>query len=148
MTWSANVGSAIGVYVAARTLGRKFFTGRLGTRLLNPIHLQKLEHLYRRYGAWGIFASRFVPGARAVIPPFAGIAGLGSVRALLPLVIASGIWYGLLTVCAVELVPKLDDVARFVIGLNWIGLAFGTVVCVAVGWAVYRRRLGASRGSK
>ncbi len=139
VTWAANVGSAVGVYAAARTLGRRFFTGRLGRRLLNPKHLERLERLYRRHGLWGIFLSRFVPGARAVIPPFAGIAGLSSLRALVPLAVASGIWYGLLTFTAANLIPRLDGVAKFVAGLNWVGLALGLSVAATLYWAVIRR---------
>lgn len=140
VTWVANVGSGAGVYVTARTLGRKFFTGRLGRRLLNPKHLHKLEHLYDRYGTWGIFLSRFVPGARAVIPLFAGIAGLKSFRALVPMIVASGIWYGVLTVVAATLLPKLDDVATFVVGLNWVGVAIVLLAGAAVAWVALRRR--------
>ncbi|UCD24562.1 MAG: DedA family protein [Gemmatimonadota bacterium] len=146
VTWAANVASGVGVYIAARTLGRRFFTGRLGSRLLNPRHLAKLEHLYSRHGTWGIFASRFVPGARALIPPFAGIAGLTWVKALVPMAVASAIWYGALTFMAATLVPKLDDLAVFVVGLNWIGLAFGALVVALVIWvAIARRRM--SRGA-
>jgi membrane protein DedA with SNARE-associated domain len=134
VTWAANVGSGVGVYIAARTLGRRFFTGRLGRRLLNPKHLAKLELLYERHGAWGIFVSRFIPGARAVIPPFAGIAGLTPVKVLVPMAVASAIWYGALTFAAATLIPKLDDLAAFVVGLNWIGLAFGAVIVAIVVW--------------
>jgi len=134
VTWVANVGAAIGVYATARTVGRKFFTGRLGRRLLNQRHLEKLERLYRRHGLWGIFLSRFVPGARAVIPPFAGIAGLSSLKALVPLALASGIWYGLLTFAAANLIPRLDGVAKFVAGLNWVGLALGVALATGVLW--------------
>ena len=143
VTWAANVGSGIGVYLAARTLGRKFFSGRLGQRLLNPRHLEKLEKLYHHHGTWGIFLSRFVPGARAVIPLFAGIAGLKSVRALVPMALASAIWYGALTFAAARLIPKLDDLAKFVIGLNWMGVALAVVTAAVVLWAaVWRRRIG------
>lgn len=142
VTWAANVGSGIGVYLAARTLGRKFFSGRLGQRLLNPRHLAKLENLYHHHGTWGIFLSRFVPGARAVIPLFAGIAGLKSVRALVPMAVASAIWYGALTFAAARLIPKLDDLAKFVIGLNWVGVALAVVTAAVVLWAtVWRRRI-------
>jgi len=55
--------------------------------------------------------------------------------------VASAIWYGALTFAAATLVPKLDDLAAFVIGLNWIGLAFGAVIVATVVWvAVFRMR--------
>jgi undecaprenyl-diphosphatase len=140
VTWAANVGSGIGVYIAARTWGRRFFTGRLGRRLLNPTHLRKLERLYDSHGTWGIFISRFVPGARAVIPLFSGIAGLKSIRALLPMAVASAIWYGALTFAAARLIPKLDDVAAFAVGLNWAGLGLATIAAGAVVWVTVLRR--------
>lgn len=122
ITWAANVSSAAGVYFTARTVGRKFFTGRLGTRLLKPEAMARIERIYARHGTWGIFISRFIPGVRAVIPPFAGVAGLKSVRALLPMILASGIWYGTLTFAAAKLLPRLDDVAILVTKMNWVGL--------------------------
>ena len=153
VTFAANVVSATGVYVAARTVGRTFFTGRLGRRLLKPAALARLERLYRKHGLWGIFLSRFVPGARAVIPPFAGIVGLKSVRALVPMVAASAIWYGSLTFVAANLLPKIDHVAVFIVGFNWVGLGglavlVGAVVVVFLRRRRRRRRArGAEKGS-
>ena len=140
ITWVANVTSAAGVYVAARTLGRRFFTGRLGSRLLNPKHLLRLERLYASYGTRGVFVSRFVPGARAVIPIFAGIAGLTWGRSLIPLALGSAIWYGALTYVAANLLPRLDDVAAFVFHLNWVGLLLGVSVIALASWLIARNR--------
>lgn len=135
VTWAANVASAAGVYVAARTVGRSFFTGRLGRRLLQPEAMVRIERLYERHGTWGIFLSRFIPGVRGVIPPFAGVAGLGAVRALVPMIVASGIWYGVLTFVAANLVPQLDDAAKIVARMNWVGLVL-LAVLVGVGGIV------------
>lgn len=122
--------------MAARTVGRSLFTGRFGTRLLKPEAMARIERLYRKHGIWGIFLSRFIPGARAVIPPFAGVAGLKSIPALVPMMLASGIWYGTLTLVAANLIPHLDDVAIVVVSLNWIGvgllLAVATAICVVL----------------
>jgi membrane protein DedA with SNARE-associated domain len=139
VTWAANVGSATGVYVAARTVGRTFFTGRLGRRLVKPEAMERIEHLYERHGTWGIFLSRFIPGVRAVIPPFAGVADLKSVRALVPMILASGIWYGTLTFVAANLVPKLDDVANLVTRMNWVGLVAFVVIAAVAGVALLMR---------
>jgi membrane protein DedA with SNARE-associated domain len=140
ITLTANLLSAAAVYVAARTLGRRFFEGRIGRRLLNPAALVRLEELYRRHGTWGIFLSRFVPGVRAVVPPFAGIAKLGAARALIPAGIASAIWYGALTVTVVLVAGRLSDVVRLVTGANRIALiAGGVLVTVGVAWLMWRR---------
>ncbi len=147
VTWTANVTSAIGVYIAARTFGRDFFRGRLGVRLLKPKSLRRLERLYERYGTWGIFLSRFVPGVRAVVPPFAGIAGLSSVKALIPMAVASGIWYGALTFVAANLLLRLDDTVKLLVGINRVGLIGLVAIVVGVGaWLIWVRRRRSSAG--
>jgi membrane protein DedA with SNARE-associated domain len=140
ITWAANVFAATAVYAAGRTLGRHFFTGRLGRRLLHPQRLQRMEDLYRRHGVWGVFVSRFIPGVRAVVPPFAGIARLGVLRAIVPLAIASGIWYGLLTFVIARFARQIEDVVRIVTGLNWIVLALALSAVGVVVWVTRRRR--------
>ncbi len=139
LTWVVNVGSAAMVYWAARTHGRRFFRGRLGQRILRPQALARLETMYRHHGLWGIFLSRFVPAVRAVVPPFAGIAALGPVRALVPTALASAIWYGTLTVLVVALADQIEDVIRLVDGLSLTALAV-TAAVVLVLVVVARRR--------
>lgn len=75
-----------------------------------------------------------------MIPLFAGIAGLKSFRTLIPMIVASGIWYGTLTFVAATLLPKLEHVASFVIGLNWVGLAVVLLTAGAVVWTALRRK--------
>ena len=146
ITWTANVASASATYIAARTLGRRFVSGPIGRRLLSRKALMRIERWYRRYGIWGIFFSRFVPGVRAVVPPFAGIAGLGAVRALVPVAVASGIWYGVLTWVAAALIPKLDDVARFVVGLNTAALLAMMTLAIGISiWVLATRRTRRAR---
>ncbi len=140
ITWVANVVTATSVYFAGRTVGRSFFRGRLGRRLMHPRRLARLEALYGHYGSWGIFFSRFIPGVRGVVPPFAGVAHLGFWRAVPPMALASGIWYGALTFFAATLVTKLDDVAAFVSHLNRMALAVGLVMVAAAAVVLWRRR--------
>ena len=51
---------------------------------------------YERYGLWAIFVSRFLPVLRVVIPTFAGFAGLGTWRTLIPVATASLLWTGVM----------------------------------------------------
>ncbi len=142
VTWIANVAGAVAVYAAGRTIGRPFFQGRLGRRLLNPGAMVRLELLYRNYGMWGIFVSRFVPGLRAVVPPFAGVANLSTLRVVLPLVVASGLWYGVLTFVAVTAVREIDEILEFARRLSVAGVvSAGALVAVVVfAWRRRRRR--------
>jgi len=150
VTWIANVVGAIMVYAAGRTIGRPFFRGRLGRRLLNPGAMVRLELLYRNYGTWGIFVSRFIPGLRAVVPPFAGVANLGTLRVVLPLVVASGLWYGVLTFVAATAVREIDEIIEFARRLSLAGVvSAGALVAVVVfAWRRRRRRRLAEDGEQ
>ncbi len=140
VTWGANVTSASAVYWLARRYGPDFFRGRIGRRLLPQPVLAHLETEYRRHGAYGIFLSRLLPIWRAVVPPFAGIAGLSAPRALIPLALASALWYGALTYFVATLGTNLDGV---VTALGRVNRVLGAVAAVAFIFAVVwvRRRL-------
>jgi len=139
-TWLANVSSAAAVYGGARTVGRRFFHGRVGRRLLRREQLARLERLYARYGVWAIFVSRFVPGLRAVVPPFAGVANVGWVRALVPVVLASALWYGAVTLAAATLVRNLSQIQHLIVAVNrGVLIVVGTAVAAGVIWWLIRR---------
>ncbi|MSR07482.1 MAG: DedA family protein [Gemmatimonadetes bacterium] len=141
VTWVANVSSAAGMYVLARRVGKPFLASRLGRRLVKPATLARLERLYRSYGSFGIFLSRFVPGARAIVPPFAGVAGLSAARALIPMAAASAIWYGTLTFLVARYVTEIHQIARVMDGLSTGGLvAAGAFVAIVVVLFVWKRR--------
>ncbi|PYP60133.1 MAG: hypothetical protein DMD44_03165 [Gemmatimonadetes bacterium] len=129
LTWSANVAGAAVVYGLARRFGRDFFTRPAGRRLLPAPVLAHIEAQYRRHGAVGIFVSRLLPIWRAVVPPFAGIAGLSAPRALIPLALASGLWYGALTLSVATLGTNLDAVMSL---LSHVNRALGAVALAAL----------------
>ena len=72
-----------------------------------PEVLAALEEAYARWGTAGIFLSRFLPGLRAAVPPFAGVAGLSPARALVPAAVASAIWYAFLAFAGYALAREL-----------------------------------------
>jgi membrane protein DedA with SNARE-associated domain len=118
-TWIPNVVSASGMYWVARTVGRTFAETPAGRRLLSPRAMRALERAYQRHHYWGIFVSRFLPGYRAVVPPFAGIAGLDPLRALVPVAVASGIWYGFLVLLAHRIGSNWPGVQHAIARLSW-----------------------------
>lgn len=147
VTWTANVATATVVYFAARVAGRPFFKGPVGNKLLRPTALARLERWYVLHGTWAIFASRFVPGVRAVVPPFAGVAGLGAVRTLAPMALASALWYGGITFVAATAVRNVDQIVTFVRTLNRGALVGGVLTFLAVlGVVLVRRRARHHRG--
>lgn len=139
ITWTANVGGAACVYGLARRHGRAFFQSPMGRKLLSPAVLVHVERAYERHGAYGIFLSRLLPIWRAVVAPFAGIAGLSPARTLIPVALASGLWYGTLTILVVRLGTNLESILALLGRVNR-GLAIGAaVLLVAIGLVVWWR---------
>src|SRR4029077_7418447 len=94
------------------------FDTATGRRILTPHAIAAIEREYLRFGIGGILISRFLPGIRAVVPPFAGLVNLSPLRAGLPIVLASGIWYGGLTLLGAELGAHWDRISAILSGLN------------------------------
>src|SRR4029078_11826619 len=101
--WTANMAGATVVYVLARRYGRRLFASRAGRRLLTPRALAAIEREYLRFGIAGIFVARFLPGFRAVVAPFAGLAAIGVARSLGPTGLALAVWYGGITLLGTAL---------------------------------------------
>lgn len=141
LAWVANVGSAAGVYALARRHGAVVSRGFLGRHIFTPNTVAHIEEQYRRHGAYGIFFSRLLPLWRGVVMPFAGIAQVPAWRALIPMALASAIYYGALTYLVSRLGTDLDVVLRIVRGVN-TGLAViaGVLILVIALWIIRRRR--------
>jgi len=141
VTWVANLAGAAAVYFIARRYGRRLFATRTGRRLLAPRSLAIIEREYLRFGVAGIFISRFLPGIRAVVPPFAGLVGLSALRTLVPMGVASAIWYGGITILGTVIGSEWERINRIILGINRT-LAVVAVVLIAAGviWYLRARR--------
>jgi membrane protein DedA with SNARE-associated domain len=139
VTWGSNVVSAAAVYGLARRYGREFFRGRLGRKLLPEPVLAHLAEQYHRHGAYGIFLSRLLPVWRGVVAPFAGVAGLSAPRTLIPLALASALWYGLLTYLVATLGTNLDSVLAVLTRVNRILVVVALAAFAAFGLWIWRR---------
>ena len=142
LCWMGNTASSAGMYFYARAHGRRFFATGWRRKLMPPEAIAALEKAYGRHGVYGIFFSRFLPGVRAAVTPFAGVAGMRPARALIPSASASAIWYAFLVAVGSFLgqswpraVALLDDANR-VLAI----VAVFTVALVALLWWRSRRR--------
>jgi membrane protein DedA with SNARE-associated domain len=135
VVWLANSGSALLIFALGRRFGPTFFQGRLGRVLLAPAQVVLLARAYRRWGIPIIFVSRFLPVFRPVVPAFAGVAGVGLLRAALPIAAASAIWYGLLvylgTLAGANLPLVLERLER--IG-GWLWLLASLLIGLMLMW--------------
>jgi membrane protein DedA with SNARE-associated domain len=140
-TWIGNIAGAAVMYAA----GRRFGAERIERRLLKDKSAgaeSRLRKLYDRYGLFALFLSRFVPGIRAIVPPFAGALRLPPVRSLAVMGLASGIWYGFISYLAfsagADWATLQSAIARYGKYAAIVALAL-LVVGVTV-WLVRRRR--------
>ena len=137
-TLGGNIAGAMGMYAA----GRRFGAERLAQRLAAGGSSKRLQDFYGRYGAVALFVSRFLPGVRALVPPFAGALRLPAWRVLLILGTASGIWYGAITMIAYRVGadwPTLQAKMRAWQHVLVIGAAVVAVIGLGV-WLIRRRR--------
>ncbi len=94
-TWLGNVAGALIVYgVAKRYHGAPLIQRLMGSE--DARTNLRLRSLYQRRGMAAIFLSRFLPGVRAIVPPFAGLLRLPFLPVAGAIAVASGVWYGII----------------------------------------------------
>ena len=142
VTWIANVSSAFAVYLAAHRYGPLFFQGGLGRRILDPIQMKRIGQFYDRWGIAAIFITRFLPGFRAVVPVFAGITHQRALPVGVPIVIASGIWHGILVLLGRLAAENLDRILAVFSTMNrgLLAVTIALAVGVALWWFRTRDR--------
>lgn len=140
LCWAANTASSAGLYFYARAQGRGWLETGWAARLLPPEAVRSLEVAYARHGMLGIFLSRFLPGVRAAVTPFAGVMGMGPWRALLPASIASAIWYAVLISIGTAVGANWEAARRFVDDLNRVLGVIALLLTLAGAWWLWKRR--------
>jgi len=146
ITVVANVLAALAVFEAAKHYGKRFLQSRLGRRLVSEKSQARIEKLYRRYHLWGIFVSRLLPVYRNIVPPFAAASGLPASKAMPPVIVATALYYGVLTAVAWHLGANWDTV-KHVVGRIGIGLAVAAgAVTALLAWLWWRHRHAPENG--
>ena len=143
LCWLGNTASSAGMYFYARAHGRRFFTTGWRSKLMPPEAIAALEKAYARHGVYGIFVSRFLPGVRAAVTPFAGIAGMPPARALVPSALASAIWYAFLVTAGSVLAQSWPRAQALLADANRaLAIVMASVVALVVllWWRARRRR--------
>lgn len=140
VVWGANVGTALLTYWIGRRYGTAFFEGRLGRMILHPGQMTKLAALYAKHGGKVIFFSRYLPGFRAVVPIFAGTSGMGLARTAVPIMLASGLWYGLIVYLGATAGRNWEQIrAQVEASGRWLGIV-AVILFAAVAWWWWKTR--------
>jgi membrane protein DedA with SNARE-associated domain len=139
--WGGNLAGAAIMYGA----GRRYGASRIEKRLLKDKGAEaegRLRTLYERYGIGALFLSRFVPGVRAIVPPFAGALKVPFVPSMAVIGIASGIWYGLVAWLAFRAGANWDALQGTIRQYGTIAAVIAIVVAVvgAIVWFFRKKR--------
>jgi membrane protein DedA with SNARE-associated domain len=137
--WLGNVTGAGITYTLGRRYGAKVFLRRI-EKYAGPDAESRIKKLHKKYGFWGLFVSRFLPGVRAIVPPFAGAMRLPAFKVMLSVATASAVWFGLITFLAFRAGDNWDLVQHYLIRSGKVAgaVAIGIVV-LAIGIWLWRR---------
>lgn len=142
--WCATMGGNVGGAMAMYGLGRRFGLPLLLRRfpkLLPPQAIEQFTARFARQGMMAVVISRFLPGVRAVVPPLAGVMGIGAVRSLVAMTLASGTWYGLICLLAFRAGVNADGLlAKMADQQRMLGVTAATIVALVVTAYWWRRR--------
>ncbi|MGH7652587.1 MAG: DedA family protein [Gemmatimonadaceae bacterium] len=140
--WFGNVAGACVTYTLGRRFGSKAFLRRL-EKYAGPDVETRIKQLHKRYGLAGLFVSRFLPGVRAIVPPFAGAMKLPAFKVILSVASASAVWFALITFLAFRAGDNWDAVEHYLVRSGKVagGIAIGIVVLAFGIWYIRHRRV-------
>jgi membrane protein DedA with SNARE-associated domain len=135
---------ALGSWLAARGQGSAFwafFATWIGN-VAGAAAMNAQNALHGKYGAISLVLSRFVPGVRALVPPFAGALRISPLTTMLSLSLASAVWYGLVSYVAFRAGADWSSLVARITRYGRLA-AIGAVAVIAAGalvWWLRRRR--------
>lgn len=137
---AANLGGTVLVYLLSRRFQKQFRRSRLGRRLLPADAIVALEREYLRFGMLGIFLGRLLPGFRSVVAPFAGLVNLPVMVTLVPVILATMLWYAFLVWVGTTVGAEWESINRVLGRLNQSLAIVAAVVALGIVVLVLRRR--------
>jgi membrane protein DedA with SNARE-associated domain len=136
-TWLGNIAGAAAMYEVGRRHGTDWMR-RHFPRLADERGEARLRALYSRYGLVALVVSRFIPGVRALVPPFAGALRVPAVSAIAAMAVASGVWYGFISYLAWRAGSNWDSVTGL-IARSGRNVAIAASVVALLGGLVWLR---------
>jgi membrane protein DedA with SNARE-associated domain len=138
--WFGNVAGAGITYTLGRKFGSKAFLRRI-EKYAGPDAEVRIKRLHKKYGFTGLFVSRFLPGVRAIVPPFAGAMRLPAFKVMLSIASASAVWFGLITFLAFRAGDNWDVVEHYIVRSGKVaGMIAIAIVVLALGVWLWKRQ--------
>jgi membrane protein DedA with SNARE-associated domain len=136
-----NIAGAVGMYYVGRSHGAEWMHRKFPA-LANEHNEKRLKELYGRYGVVALVLSRFIPGVRALVPPFAGAMHVPAGLAIASMAVASTVWYGTISFLAFRAGTDWTELALLVkrSGAIVAGAAALLLAAFGVHWLIVHRR--------
>jgi len=140
IAWLGNLLGATLMYYVGRRYGSQAFMSRL-ERWGGAGAEDRLRGLYSRYGLPALFISRFLPGVRAIVPPFAGAMRLPALPVAFSIATASGVWFAFVTWIAFRAGSNWDVLYATIVRYGKIAAIAGfCIVAIIIAIYFFRRR--------
>ncbi len=140
--WAGNLCGAIGMYF----VGRKYGSAALMKRFGGADAEARVAKMYSTYGGWALFVSRFLPGVRAIVPPFAGALRIPLRQVVPAMAIASALWYGAIAWLGFRFGQNLDELQHLIGSATRVSGLVAVAIVVVVGVIIWWRRRRAAPG--
>jgi membrane protein DedA with SNARE-associated domain len=138
--WFGNVAGAMVTYTLARRFGSDMILKRL-EKYAGASAENRMMDLIARYGFGGLFVSRFLPGVRAIVPPFAGAMRLPAIKVFLAIASASAVWFGIITFLAFRAGNNWELLQHYLLRSGqWASVVAAAIVALVAGLWLLRRR--------
>lgn len=144
-TWLGNIAGAAAMYAVGRSHGTDWMRRKF-PRLADERGEARLRALYDRYGLAALVVSRFIPGVRALVPPFAGALRVPAVSAIGAMALASGVWYGFISYLAWKAGSDWSAVTAMIARSGRVVTIAACALAVVAGLLWYRHRRQARTG--
>jgi membrane protein DedA with SNARE-associated domain len=143
---AGTLGSGLGfmvMYSIGRWLGKKFvYSGKL--KFIPLARIQAVDAWFDKYGYWLIVANRFLPGTRAIVSLFAGMAELDFTKTALLSFLSAFVWNCILVALGYSLGSNWEAVGGYLRTYSEVVTAIMLLaVAVLVLWRyILRKRRG------
>ena len=135
----SNVAGAMAMYAIGRRFGAEWTDRKFHLRHKDSAE-SSLTAWYSRYGLLALAVGRFIPGIRAVVAPFAGALRASVVGTMAAITVASGTWYGLVTLIAFRAGSNWEDLSENIRRLGRWSALIALVLATVLGYTWYRSR--------
>ena len=139
----AIIGDSTG-YEIGRIFGPRLRASKFG-RKVEPEHWDKADAFVHKYGAWSIFAGRFMAVFRSLVPAIAGTMQMKYPRFLLGNAAGALIWAPAVLIVGRLASDNLARVEKFISRLGYGFLAIATVLVIAL---VFRQKMRKRQAGK